>query len=175
MEICIAYVFQKRGDKDGLLSKFMYYSTAAFCYDYGMYCPKCGNQIESGSRFCGGCGSPTEVPKVGFIQAIQLGFQNYANFSGRSNRAEYWWWTLFVVVISFALNFFGAIVAPFGFVASLFWLGTLLPNLALGARRMHDIDKSGWYLLLWLFPIIGWIWFLILACQRGTDSPNKHD
>ena len=140
-----------------------------------MYCPKCGNQIEPGSRFCGGCGSPMETSRIGLIQAIQLGFQNYANFSGRSNRSEYWWWTLFVVVIYFALNFFVAIVPLLVIVTSLFGLVTLLPGLALGARRMHDIDKSGWYLLLWLLPIIGWIWFLILACQRGTEGPNKHD
>ena len=140
-----------------------------------MYCPKCGNQIEPGSRFCGGCGSPMETSRIGLIQAIQLGFQNYANFSGRSNRSEYWWWTLFVVVIYFALNFLGAIVPLLGIVTSLFGLVTLLPGLALGARRMHDIDKSGWYLLLWLLPIIGWIWFLILACQRGTEGPHKHD
>ena len=140
-----------------------------------MYCPKCGNQIEPGSRFCGGCGSPMETSRIGLIQAIQLGFQNYANFSGRSNRSEYWWWPLFVVVIYFALNFLGAIVPLLGIVTSLFGLVTLLPGLALGARRMHDIDQSGWYLLLWLLPIIGWIWFLILACQRGTEGPNKHD
>ena len=140
-----------------------------------MYCPKCGNQIEPGSRFCGGCGSPMETSRIGLMQAIQLGFQNYANFSGKSNRSEYWWWTLFVVVIYFALNFLGAIVPLLGIVTSLFGLVTLLPGLALGARRMHDIDKSGWYLLLWLLPIIGWIWFLILACQRGTEGPNKHD
>ena len=140
-----------------------------------MYCPKCGNQIEPGSRFCGGCGSPMETSRIGLMQAIQLGFQNYANFSGRSNRSEYWWWTLFVFVIYFALNFLGAIVPLLGIVTSLFGLVTLLPGLALGARRMHDIDQSGWYLLLWLLPIIGWIWFLILACQRGTEGPNKHD
>ena len=115
-----------------------------------------------------------ETSRIGLMQAIQLGFQNYANFSGRSNRSEYWWWTLFVVVIYFALNFLGAIVPLLGIVTSLFGLVTLLPGLALGARRMHDIDKSGWYLLLWLLPIIGWIWFLILACQRGTEGPNKH-
>ena len=116
-----------------------------------------------------------ETSRIGLMQAIQLGFQNYANFSGRSNRSEYWWWTLFVVVIYFALNFLGAIVPLLGIVTSLFGLVTLLPGLALGARRMHDIDQSGWYLLLWLLPIIGWIWFLILACQRGTEGPNKHD
>ena len=116
-----------------------------------------------------------ETSRIGLMQAIQLGFQNYANFSGRAKRSESWWWTLFVVVINFALNFLGAIVPLLGIVTSLFGLVTLLPGLALGARRMHDIDKSGWYLLLWLLPIIGWIWFLILACQRGTEGPNKHD
>ena len=140
-----------------------------------MYCPKCGNQIEPGSRFCGGCGSPMETSRIGLIQAIQLGFQNYANFSGRSNRSEYWWWPLFVVVIYFALNFLGAIVPLLGIVTSLFGLVTFLPGLALGARRMHDIDQSGWYLLLWLLPIIGWFLFLLLACQRGTEGPYKHD
>ena len=148
------------------------------CYSYAMNCPICGNIIESKAQFCGDCGAPVEtrgVGAIGLVQAIQLGFQNYANFSGRSNRAEYWWWTLFVFVVIFALTVLRIFLEPLAVVSSLFWLGTLLPGLAVGARRLHDIDKSGWYLLLWLFPVIGWIWLLVLALQRGTDGPNGHD
>jgi uncharacterized membrane protein YhaH (DUF805 family) len=143
-----------------------------------MNCSTCGNSIEDGAQFCGGCGSLIDMQgagAVGLIEAIRLGFQNYSNFSGRASRSEYWWWTFFVVVVAFALNVLGAIVGPFGIVASLFGLGTLLPNLAVGARRLHDIDKSGWYLLLWLLPVIGWVWLLILDLQRGTHGPNGHD
>ena len=86
------------------------------------------------------------------------------------------------IIVGFLAS--GIVLTLFVFVQSrwlilltigLFGLGTFLPGLAVGARRLHDIDKSGWYLLLWLLPVIGWIWLLVLALQRGTDGPNGHD
>ena len=146
-----------------------------------MKCTACGNDNEENAQFCGVCGTNlisgevsvgTELPMVRFGEAIRRGFSNYFRFSGRSTRAEYWWWTLFVFVVIFALTVLRNFLEPLAVVSSLFWLGTLLPGLAVGARRLHDIDKSGWYLLLWLFPVIGWIWLGDVPAVKCT--PNWH-
>ncbi len=101
-----------------------------------------------------------------FGESISTCFSRYAEFDGRASRSEYWWWVLFTFLAS----------AAFGLVSQtlegLFSLGVLLPSLAVGARRLHDIDKSGWFLLLWLVPIIGWIILIVWAIQEGKE-PNR--
>lgn len=115
--------------------------------------------------------------RVGMGEAFRRGFQNYANFSGRANRGEYWWWVLATMLIGFGLGivdsaFFGfeANVSP---LSSLWSLATLIPSLAVGARRLHDIDKSGWWQLIWLIPIVGWILLIVWFAQRGEDRANR--
>jgi uncharacterized membrane protein YhaH (DUF805 family) len=94
---------------------------------------------------------------ISFPKAISLGFSGYANFRGRSTRAEYWWWTLFALIA----GFFGGIldVSIFGFLAgnweaadwsifqNLISLALFLPGLAVLVRRLHDINKTGWWAL----------------------------
>jgi uncharacterized membrane protein YhaH (DUF805 family) len=92
--------------------------------------------------------------------------KNYALFAGRARRAEYWWFTLFSTVISIALSAIGAAMdAPL--ISSLYSIGVLLPSLAVGVRRMHDVDKSGWFILI---PIYN----LILFVTPGTVGPNEY-
>src|SRR5512147_2937684 len=86
-----------------------------------------------------------------FQESIRTCFQKYVVFDGRATRSEYWWFVLFTFLASLALGFVSDLLS------SLFSLAVLLPSLAVGARRLHDIDKSAWWLLLWLVPIIGWI------------------
>jgi uncharacterized membrane protein YhaH (DUF805 family) len=109
---------------------------------------------------------------MGFWQAIASGFSNYVNFSGRACRSEYWYWALFVSLCNIAAliidNAIGAYV-----VSSLFSLAVLLPGLGLAVRRLHDLDRSGWWLLLALIPLIGAIILLIWFCTRGTVGPNR--
>ena len=119
---------------------------------------------------------------VSLQNAIKLGFQQYSNFKGRSTRAEYWWWVLFVALASIALSLVDMAIGTYnhetqkGLVSGLFGLGTLIPGLALGARRLHDINKSGWWLLMWLifWLIIPLIVLLLWAAKQGDNGPNKY-
>ena len=124
------------------------------------FCPSCGAEItppSSGAEQPPQLPSPTaasELPMVSFPQAVNLGFKNYFKFSGRATRAEYWWWLLFTVLAGIVLNVL-TITGTMGMVGFLFELATLVPSFALGARRLHDINRTGWWLLWFLgsFPM----------------------
>ena len=108
---------------------------------------------------------------MNFGQAIQAGFRNYVNFEGRARRSEYWYWVLFVTLVQLVMDLVaGSDDSAAAVVAT---LGLLLPSLAVSVRRLHDIDKSGWFLLLWFIPLIGWIVLIVWACRRGTVGPNR--
>jgi uncharacterized membrane protein YhaH (DUF805 family) len=107
--------------------------------------------------------------------------KNYANFSGRARRSEYWYYTLMNVIILIGLqiliavcafNQLGAASMILGIVYLLYALGTLVPSLAVGVRRLHDVGKSGWYLLVSLIPIVGSIWLLVLLCTDSEAGEN---
>jgi uncharacterized membrane protein YhaH (DUF805 family) len=156
-----------------------------------MDCPTCGKENEPSAQFCGICGSqlsdhPTTVnqydidslnPMVSFGEAISLAFKNYINFSGRATRAEYWWWCLFLVLTEVVLSITDSITG-IGALQNIFNLATFIPGLALGARRLHDIGKSGWWQLLWFAIIVGWIILIVWHIRPGTDyideSGNQH-
>ena len=111
---------------------------------------------------------------MNFTQAITSGFQKYVNFSGRAARSEFWFWTLFVfsrqsaaAIIDMARS--GSAASP---VHSLVSLALFLPGLAVSVRRLHDLDRTGWWLLL-VFTVIGVILLLIWDCMRGTGGPNR--
>jgi uncharacterized membrane protein YhaH (DUF805 family) len=115
---------------------------------------------------------------VGFDKAINAGFSNYLVFSGRALRSEYWYWTLFlllggiVTAIIDTLIFgssFDAIVSPLNFV---FNITTFLPSISVSIRRLHDIDRTGWWLLICL-TVIGILLLIYWACQPGTLGPNR--
>lgn len=97
---------------------------------------------------------------MNFQTAIRSGFQNYANFKGRASRSEYWWWALFTVILSTLLS---SIDEDFGNLGSLV---TLLPSIAVAVRRMHDVNRVGWFILV---PIYN----LILILRRGDASENR--
>jgi uncharacterized membrane protein YhaH (DUF805 family) len=115
---------------------------------------------------------------MGFKDAISSGFRNYIGFSGRAARSEYWYWALFILLLQivawlidmtlFGFNTTG--VNPIGVLVS---LATLLPGIALSVRRLHDIDRLGWWVLLGLIPVVGWIVLIYWACLRGTVGKNR--
>ena len=104
---------------------------------------------------------------MGFADAVKLGFSNYANFLDRACRSEFWYWTLFVFVGEIVARTIGR---P---VFQLFFLAVLLPSLSVTVRRLHDLDRSGWWMLLDLVPLVGWIILLVWFCAKGTDGPNS--
>lgn len=111
---------------------------------------------------------------MGFSEAISACFSKYATFSGRSPRSEYWFWVLFTFVVTIVLHLLGAVVGILATVLYfVFWVATIVPSIAVGVRRLHDIDRSGWWLLIALVPIVGWIVLVVFACLPGTPGPNR--
>lgn len=113
-----------------------------------------------------------------FVQAISSCFRNYATFSGRAVRSEFWYWYLFVAIV---LAVFGGIdqrlypglsMGPFTLVNMAVVLALILPSLAVSVRRLHDIDRTGWWILISV-TVIGTIVLIYWACLRGAPGPNR--
>lgn len=104
-----------------------------------------------------------------FQEAIRLCFQKYADFSGRAKRPEFWWFVLFTILASMILG----VVS--NMLSGLFSLAVIVPSLAVGARRLHDIGRSGWWQLVWLVPVIGWIIMIYWCAQDSNPAPNAFD
>jgi uncharacterized membrane protein YhaH (DUF805 family) len=109
---------------------------------------------------------------MSFGEAIRDGFTKYATFSGRSSRSAYWWWILFYVLVFIGASILDA-AAGTAVIAILVWLGFFLPNLAVLVRRLHDTDRSGWWVLIGLIPLIGAIVLIVFACL-DSGPPNKY-
>ncbi|WP_323772202.1 DUF805 domain-containing protein [Antarctobacter sp.] len=110
--------------------------------------------------------------EVGMVEALKLFFSNYINFEGRSNRGELWWAALALFLISLALGLVDAMLGMQLFGA-IFSLATLVPGIAIGVRRLHDIDKSGWWYLIILVPIVGALVLIYFFVQKPTPGPNR--
>lgn len=107
-------------------------------------------------------------------QAISSGFKRYVDFQGRSTRSEYWWWTLFVFLVNiFATMIDSSSYMNLGIAGIIVALVFLLPGISMSIRRLHDVDRSGWWLLIVLVPIIGVILLVVWACTEGTSGPNR--
>lgn len=109
-------------------------------------------------------------------------FNNYVNFNGRARRSEYWFYILFYVVGSFILSFFMGLMSDispvlgigFIFLILLYYMLMFLPTLAVSVRRLHDTDKSGWFILLGLIPVVGFILLIIFYATEGTPGRNQY-
>ncbi len=101
-----------------------------------------------------------------FLESIRTCFSKYANFEGTASRSEYWWFALFLFLASaFCSAFSETLQIAFN-------IATLLPSLAAGARRLHDTDRSGWWQLLGIIPLIGWIVLIVFLAQESR--PNRY-
>ncbi|WP_239455599.1 DUF805 domain-containing protein [Flavobacterium ginsenosidimutans] len=111
-------------------------------------------------------------------------FQNYANFSGRARRSEYWYFRLATGILFFAFAFLAiilsAILGPIvglsivGVLFFLYMLASIIPSLSVTVRRMHDLGKSGWTILVALIPFAGPIWMLVLLITEGEFGENYY-
>ena len=163
-------------------------------------CLQCGRAIsEPNQTYCGNCGTRLSsepnpgamvtagtVPSarmISFVAAIQFGFRRYFDFSGRSTRAEFWWWILFTVIVVIALTLVDVSLGTYdhendaGLLSGLFRLATLIPSLSLGARRLHDINRSGWWQLMWLISwlIVPAVILIIWFCRKSNMQNDSTD
>jgi uncharacterized membrane protein YhaH (DUF805 family) len=115
---------------------------------------------------------------MGFGEAISSGFSNYVNFSARAARSEFWYWTLFVILVAIVANVVDAVVVGIGSgfapVSTIVSLGLILPNIAMQVRRLHDTDRTGWWILIALVPLVGIILLIVWYATKGTDGSNQY-
>jgi uncharacterized membrane protein YhaH (DUF805 family) len=130
------------------------------------------------------------------MEAVRRVFKKYATFTGRASRAEYWWWALVGAVVGVVLNVLigagmetptdadtGTLSAPtpgpvsaVGYLLLAVWgLGVLVPSVALTVRRLHDVNLSGWLLLLGLVPVLGGIAVLVMALLLPNPAGQRFD
>lgn len=109
-------------------------------------------------------------------------WRGYFDFSGRARRKEYWYFTLFHTIMAIAGELLAAGLyseSPtfgeiFGAIVLLYILASIVPSIAVTVRRLHDVDKSGWWYFIGFIPFIGPIWALVLMCTDGTSGPNQY-
>ncbi len=106
--------------------------------------------------------------------------KQYADFNGRARRKEYWMFVLFnIIFASVAIildNLFGIAMKGIGYgpLYGLYLLAIIIPSIAVGVRRLHDIGKSGWMMLISFIPLIGVIWLLVLFVTDGNPGENEY-
>lgn len=132
-------------------------------------CRRCKKMMPNQMANCPSCGIPQKVggdDMDGFLHYALMPLKKYTDFSGRARRKEFWLFSLFeLIVLTLA-----QVILPLYFIASIL---LFLPTIAVGVRRLHDIDKSGWWLLLWFVPVIGGIILIVWACREGESGPNR--
>lgn len=150
---------------------------AAVCLSCGVrvgqgntYCANCGAKPDPLAVVCVKCGAPIKKGRWGksnsgksniFFRAIASGITKYATFEGRASRSEYWYWVLFYVICYFLTLGIGSIVF-------------FIPSVAIAVRRLHDVGKSGWWYLLAIIPLFGWIPLIIWFCSPSDEGENEY-
>jgi uncharacterized membrane protein YhaH (DUF805 family) len=111
-----------------------------------------------------------------FGSAISTCFSKYATFNGRASKSEFWWWMLFVVMVHIAAAIITSAISPEtgSMLTGLLSLGLFLPGLAVQVRRLHDTGHSGWWILLVLVPLIGFIVLLVWWLGASTPIANQY-
>lgn len=118
---------------------------------------------------------------MSFGQAVSTVFSKYATFSGRARRREYWWWYLFITLVGIVANIidraaglnFGDTTAAGGWVSGIAGLALFIPTFAVSIRRLHDTSKSGWWILIGLIPLVGWL-ILLYFYVTDSDADNQY-
>ena len=113
---------------------------------------------------------------MGFADSVFLGYENWRNFSGRACRSEFWHFALFSFVIGLFVFIFGGLIEDWRYLilACLYAVFVGIPGFSLAVRRLHDLNSTGWAIIIFWIPIIGSLIMLISMCWRGTDGDNKY-
>ena len=110
-----------------------------------------------------------------YLEALK----KYAVFDGRSRRKEYWYFVLFSLIVSLVLSAVDALLGTLssstnvGLLGGIYGLAIIIPSIAVSVRRLHDIDRTGWWVLISLVPVIGTIVLLVFAASDGTPGENR--
>jgi len=138
-----------------------------------VFCRGCAKEISSLAVACPQCGAPQAAqqsyasgPAITTGNPYMEALKNYAEFKGRATRREYWMFVLINLGICIVMGVLDAMLNTKGVLYNLYNLAMLLPSIAVGARRMHDTDRSGWWLLL---PIVN----LVFLAQDSQPGPNR--
>lgn len=100
--------------------------------------------------------------------------EKFARFDGRAGRAEYWWFVLSNAVVVIVLAVLTRVSVVFTILLVAYYLALLIPSLAVAVRRLHDTDRSGWWLLISLIPLVGGIILIVFYATAGNPSSNQY-
>ena len=121
----------------------------------------------------------SEPSKTGFVGAIKKGFRGYVVWNARSTRSEYWWWSLFSVIVAIVASvidtaiFSTDMMMGVGPVSGIVTLALFLPGLSVWIRRLHDTDRTGWWVWIMLIPIVGAIVSLVFVLLPSKMGPTR--
>jgi uncharacterized membrane protein YhaH (DUF805 family) len=108
-----------------------------------------------------------------FSEAVKSGFDHYVKFDGRASRPAFWWWVLFAFLVGIAANIIDLAIGARIFT-ELAALALLLPNISVSIRRLHDTNRTGWWILIGLIPLIGLIVLLVFYLQDSDPGANEY-
>lgn len=147
------------------------------CADDAKFCPQCGRSFMESA---GGAYTPysfgIQTKNISFTDAFISFWQNYANFSGRARRKEYWYMVLWNIIVGAVITAIGALISASlaDVLSTAYSLAAICPLLALAFRRLHDTGKSGVYILFSLIPIVGWIIMVVFFATDGERFGNRY-
>jgi uncharacterized membrane protein YhaH (DUF805 family) len=118
-------------------------------------------------------GGSAPAPSMGMPDAVRSVLTKYATFSGRARRSEFWWFYLAYILASIVVSIIDQMIGS-PVLGVLLTLGLIVPTLAVGARRLHDIGKSGWWQLIGIVPLVGAIVLIVFFCQDSQPGTNKY-
>jgi uncharacterized membrane protein YhaH (DUF805 family) len=135
---------------------------------------KISSAIGFGSQYTSAQNNaPFDRRALSLSEAVHNCLVKYFSVNGRASRSEYWWFFATWIVLYFLLTFLSSIFEQFWILAISFYIGVLVPSITSAIRRLHDVDRSGWWYLLIFLPLIGGIILLVWFCSEGTNGPNR--
>jgi uncharacterized membrane protein YhaH (DUF805 family) len=111
--------------------------------------------------------------KMGFADAVRTCLSKYVDFQGRAMRSEFWWFALFNIIVQIVTSLIDRGVLNYPVLSTIATLALILPGLAVSVRRLHDTDRSGWWLLISFIPLIGAIVLIVWYCTKGSVGQNR--